>query len=211
MEIELNAAEAASYLRRPSTSLAAFRGLLGADAARSRALGRMERPAFGYAAFEVTAGLERAFALIRTTLVCFDLVAVDDEARWTLAGRDPDLRLTLLTADVSTSDHTLFLHALRLGEYPKTCRVDSGVDLAGLRIGADVLLFHNEPRMNRSALSFAVEDGPPELRAFVAGVAPGAWQLWRDGWLEATLHVQPREGGLSFETRPGRFFLRRLG
>ncbi len=217
MEIQLGAAAAANFLRRPGTSLAAFRSLFGAEGAQASALGHLERPGLGYAAFDVTVtsagakSVQRTAAFVENTLALFDLVVAEGPHRWTLAGSDADLRIESLTPDSSLkARETVFLHTVRNGQPAGVCAVDGGVDLAGLRLGGTVVLFHNEPRMNRSALAFAVEDGPPELQVVIAGVAPGDWQLWRNGWLEESLYARPREGGLCFATRPGRFFLRRL-
>jgi Heparinase II C-terminal domain len=87
-------------------------------------------------------------------------------------------------------------------------RIES-LDVLGLAVRAWVVLFGTESRSNRSALSFDVSgDGPRQC--LVTGLAPGEWDLWRNGWLEAAHTVRPREGAVSFETRPGSYFLRRF-
>ena len=215
MEIQLGAEEAAAFLRRPSTSLAAFRGLLGADSGPARALGHLERPGVAYAAFDLAPAhadakaVQRDVALAGETLAIVDLVVAAGEHHWNIRGSGDGLYVASLTPDLAAGE-AIFVHAFSLGQRPEIAAVDAGVDLAGLRTGRTVILFHNEPRMNRSAVAFAVEDEVPELTMLVAGLAPGSWQLWRNGWLEASPAVHPREGAICITSRPGRFFLRHL-
>ena len=216
MEIQLSAAELASFLRRPTTSVVGFRAIFGPDSTQARALGHLEQPGIAYATFDMTPFyrdakvVQRSFALVDTTLTTFDLVIGDGSNRWTLDGTEADLHLSSLMPDSSSRGDTVFLHAVRLGNSPEVQPVDAGVDLGGLRIGGTVVLFHNEPRMNRSALSFSVEDGPDSLTILIAGVAPGTWQVWRNGWLEESVVARPQAGAVCLAARPGRFFLRRL-
>jgi hypothetical protein len=203
MEIRLEARAVAEFLRRRPASLSGFRSLLGAQAAQARALGYLESPAVSFAMFD-TGAVQRGFAFTGGTLATVDL-ATSGECTWSLDGVEAGLRVEPVEMRAG-----IFVHAARLEGAPDIHEVEAGVDLAGFRTGPHVILFHNEPRMNRSAVSFAAEEGPSPLTVLVAGLAPGDWQLWRNGWLEASLGVRPSEGALCFDTRPGRFFLRHL-
>ena len=87
----------------------------------------------------------------------------------------------------------------------------TSLDLAGVRVGNTVVLFHTEKQMARSALSFDTGSGEGRLRFLVTGLAPGMWEIWRNGWLvEPEIVVRAGEGVLSFEERPGSYFIRRL-
>lgn len=216
MTITFDAHRAAGFLAGSATSVVAFRGLLGAGADLARPLGHHQSAGFSYAAFDVTGAYEaaktvqRSFARSGAILIGFDLIVAVGEHHWTLEGTHPNLYLASLLPDNAARAETPFLHAASLATPPEPLPVDSGVDLAGARFGPVAVFFHNEPRMNRSALAFAVEDGPAALDVFVIGVAPGSWQLWRNGWLDESLTVKPEQGLAAFKTRPGRFFLRRL-
>jgi hypothetical protein len=85
--------------------------------------------------------------------------------------------------------------------------IDS-LDLEGLIVGPWVVLFHTEPVLARSVLSF---DSEKEGTKFLlTGLAAGSWEVWRNGWNMDTFEVKPREGVLYFEGRPGSYFLRPL-
>lgn len=85
----------------------------------------------------------------------------------------------------------------------------SSAELAGVRLAGRVVMFHVEPSSARSAVSFAAE-GAPALKCLVGGLAPGMWEIWRNGWLEEPMAgVAPRSGALYFESRAGSYFLRR--
>ncbi len=85
------------------------------------------------------------------------------------------------------------------------------LDLEGLEIpGGWVVLFNTESRMAGSVLSFDTGKGSGTRRFVVTGLAPGSWDIWRDGWLiDIGVQVEPSEGVLYFEGRPGSYFLRR--
>ena len=84
------------------------------------------------------------------------------------------------------------------------------IDFIGVVTGGWVVLFHNEPRALRSAASFeAANEG--RLKFMICGLAPGGWEIWRNGWLEDTKSgVDERSGVLYFEGRGGSYFIRRL-
>ena len=86
----------------------------------------------------------------------------------------------------------------------------ASIDVAGARIGSWVVMFHNEPSSAASAVGFYVETAAAR-RYLVTGLAPGNWQIWRNGWLvDPGIFVRPRQGVLYFEGRSGSYFLRRL-
>jgi hypothetical protein len=86
----------------------------------------------------------------------------------------------------------------------------ASVDLRGVRIANWVVLFHSETYSARSPLSFDVEGTEP-LRFLITGLAPGTWEIWRNGWLEDPSGAVGRtSGALYFEGRPGSYFLRRV-
>ena len=92
----------------------------------------------------------------------------------------------------------------------KSTRISS-LDLVGVRTGSTVVLFHTEKQMARSALSFDTGSGEGRLRFIVTGLAPGMWEIWRNGWVvEPEVVVRAGEGVLFFEERPGSYFIRRL-
>lgn len=110
----------------------------------------------------------------------------------------------------SRAAEPVFVHVLRTTPGPEASPL-SGFELAGARMGEWVVLFHTESRTARSPLSFEALGGE-RVRVLLTGLAPGAWELWRNGWLEDPDGVvRPQAAALYFEARPGDFFLRRLG
>lgn len=87
----------------------------------------------------------------------------------------------------------------------------SSLDLEGAQVGEWLVLFHTEPGLARSVLSFETRGGGDRVRVILGGLAPGMWEIWRNGWVVDTgVPVRAREGVLYFEERPGSYFLRRL-
>src|SRR5262249_35793059 len=87
-------------------------------------------------------------------------------------------------------------------------KIDSD-DLAGVRLGEQVVAFHTETRMAQSAVSFDVE-GRGELKFLITGLAPRPWGIWRAGMLgNGDSVVAPEAGVLRFVGKPGSYFLRR--
>jgi len=86
----------------------------------------------------------------------------------------------------------------------------SSLDLEGALVasGGWVVLFHTEPVLARSVLSFEVKGTFDSLRFVVTGLAAGDWEVWRNGWSAGPVEVKAREGVLYFEGRPGSYFLR---
>jgi hypothetical protein len=91
-------------------------------------------------------------------------------------------------------------------------RALSSLDLEGRIVGSTAVLFGTEDRLTSSALSFDTGAHTAEtLRFIVTAVAPGVWEIWRNGWLVDTgVPVRAGEAVLAFEGRPGSYFLRRL-
>jgi hypothetical protein len=106
---------------------------------------------------------------------------------------------------------SLFLVAMRFSPRLENSpvRFINSVDLAGARIGEWVVFFHNETHSAREPQFFFVEGGA-SVRCLVTGLAPGAWELWHNGFVkEPSLEVTPRAGSLYFEGDAGDYFLRR--
>ncbi len=113
-------------------------------------------------------------------------------------------------SQTSASPESLFLCAMQFGQTSAE-RVEfvGSVDLAGVRAGEWVILFHNEVRSAREPQFFFVErEGP--VKCLVGGLAPGAWELWHNGFVkDPSLEVSPRAGALYFEGLAGNYFFRR--
>lgn len=83
------------------------------------------------------------------------------------------------------------------------------LNLAGVRLGDRVTLFHAGLHMTPGPVFFDTEGGE-RLRCLVTGLAPGSWDVWWNGWLEMPgLWVAPQEGVLYFEGPSGGYYLRR--
>jgi len=115
---------------------------------------------------------------------------------------------TLITCEVGqTSEPRLRIKQLQAAAPPKNSV--SSADFAGVRLAGWVVLFHADVRSARSAVSFVLE-GDDKLKFLVTGLAPGTWEIWRNGWLEnQQAFVAPRAGALYFEGLAGSYFLRR--
>ncbi len=162
-----------------------LRSRLGEEAASARLLGFDTGPGYAFLAADITAGRPQT---ARRSLVVLNgaLVTFD---------------LLVATGAVPRRRLDAALPAEEI----------SSIDFAGVRLASWVVLFHTESASARSAVSFEVKgDGP--LKFLVTGLAPGAWDIWRNGWLEDTsAFVSPQAGALYFEGRPGSYFLRRMG
>jgi hypothetical protein len=98
------------------------------------------------------------------------------------------------------------------GALPQGGERISGVDMEGVITGHWAVLFHTDSTLARSAVSFdSSECKARPTRYLATGLAPGDWQVWRNGWLEdVDGFVKPGECVLYFELAAGSFFLRRL-
>lgn len=82
------------------------------------------------------------------------------------------------------------------------------IDFSGAVIGEWTVLFHNEKQALRSAASFEVA-AAGKLKFLIGGLAPGGWEIWRNGWLEDSMNgVDARSGVLYFEGEGGTYFIR---
>lgn len=83
------------------------------------------------------------------------------------------------------------------------------VDLIGAAAGDWTVWFHRDKASAQSAVSFIIPKGP-ETRFLVTGLAPGAWDVWHDGWREEfPLRVAPEAGAAFWKGLRGSYFLRR--
>jgi hypothetical protein len=107
------------------------------------------------------------------------------------------------------SPESLFLCVMQFAETASHVEFVGSVDLAGVRIGHWVVLSHNEVHSAREPQFFFVERSGP-VKCLVTGLAPGAWELWHNGFVtEPSLEVNPRAGALYFEGDAGNYFFRR--
>ena len=178
-----------SPVREPDFSarwweIAALRPLLGSDAAQVRALGHYygpdaAKPDFAFLAADVK-GTTRSVVVLRSReVISYEASA---ETRHPMPG-------------------------VRGGTAPKVQSIES-MDLAGVRVGDWAVLFNLEPRATRGAVWFDIPV-MDKLRILVTGLAPGQWDLWRNGWLiEQGAIVRPTAGALYFEGAGGTWFLR---
>ena len=172
-----------------------------AVAAGAKVLAHREDDGFSFAAF-ADGSAQRSVVLLRQgeqIAVTYDIAR--EASMWSLAGGASEY------ARVIDGAESAFLNVI--GPGARTARDVSNIDLAGVRVRGWAILFHTELRSARSAVSFAV-DGDSPIRILVTGLAPGAWEVWRNGWLEEPeADVRPEEGSLYREARAGSYFLRR--
>jgi hypothetical protein len=72
-----------------------------------------------------------------------------------------------------------------------------------------VVLFHNEANSAAGAVFFKLE-ADRSYKILVTGLAPGRWEIWRDGWREEhTALVHPSAGATQLDGPKGTYFLRR--
>jgi hypothetical protein len=185
-------------LRLRESGLETLRALAGPAA---RPLGHARGD--DYAFLAVSAGaypVTRSFVFLPgfRALVTFDAAAADVSLKWVLEGADQ--RETVSTESAA-------LHVIQMAKPQPVGKVESD-DLAGVRLGEWVVLFHTEMQMAQSAVSFDVA-GPTALRFLLTGLAPGAWEIWRAGMLENDeVLVAPDAGALYLTGKPGSYFLR---
>lgn len=190
-------------------TLAQLRSMIG----EGRPLGYHTGEDFAFLALDATDSFKphaqdakRALLVLDTkTIVSFDLItAPSAPSRWARSGAGYSRIFESSSLDtrtyISVTEATPVENIGAIGN----------IDMSGVRVRDWAVLFYTEPRMLRSAVSFEA-DGRGPLRFFVAGLAPGSWDVWRDGWLEESTGVKPQEGSLRFNGRPGSYFLRRFG
>src|SRR5262245_59239985 len=183
MTITVRMADVAT-LRLGTTGLERLRALAGPKA---RPLGHDRTAEFAFLAVEA-AGAVRQFVFLpsRKALVEYDIAESAERIAWKLEGAG------------SVLSPLRDLHLIQTGDRQQPGKIDSD-DLAGLRLGEWAILFYTEPRMARSAVSFDVE-GPAKMKFLIAGLAPGAWEIWHAGMrAQDDGAVAPQSGVLHFE------------
>lgn len=208
---------------RPDWSTAAsLRRILSAESATLLGHDAASDGAYAFAAFDVPAtaaeDVKRSVVILPPrTIITFDHV-LRGAATWKVAGTAVGHR-TLLPHEAvmervddgisvrarSPREDVAFLNVIGARA------VDvSSLDLAGAMCDDFAVFFHSDSRSATSAVSFVVETSGM-LRYLITGLAPGAWQVWRDGWLLDPVRSVRRESGtLYFSDRAGSYFLRRL-
>lgn len=215
---------------QPWWPLSALRTLLGAQSAAAKPLGYYagpdpKRPAIAFAAFDVTRAydqktildVKRSFALLGSVLITFDYVvcAEPSESRWVLEGPElPGKDVSRVQAPLKAAVDTQHLNVLQspTTEHPHS-RVEeiSTIDLAGVRIGDWIVLFNADNHSAASGVYFTIE-GDRVVKCLLTGLAPGRWEIWRNGWREDSgPDVAKEAGALYMEGKPGSYFVRRLG
>ena len=176
-------------------SLESLRSLLGGT---GKPLGYLQGRGFTFLAVD-DSGFKRSLAVMPEVgaIVTFDFA--EPTPSWTL---EPGTKLR----------HTPLqplVNVLQWKEAP--VENTSNIDMAGARVGNWVVAFHADARSARSPVSFDVEGAQAALNFLVTGLAPGIWEIWRNGWLvDPDAPVSPQAGALYFEGRPGSYFFRRL-
>jgi Heparinase II C-terminal domain len=220
-----------SALRLRSTGLETLRPLVGSG---PTPLGHERTSDYAFLAVDASRSypgalreVVRSFVFLQNeaTLVNCDIAGNEPPAAvdWTLEGAEAGQLSViqprhakaarrgaeLVVSCTGPSADKLFLNVIHTAAAPETGEIDSS-DLAGLRIADRVILFNTETRMANSAVSFDVA-GPPALKFLITGLAPGAWEVWRGGYLEIPdTTVEKESGTLDFESKPGSYFLRHL-
>lgn len=190
------------------------------------------KPEFAFLAVDATEAysslmkdVKRSVVFLKPgTLVSFDFVVVRDPSqavRWQLLGlEDAQVRGSRLVhtpvapggrdAVIAGRAEGLFLNVIEFGDAVPVEDLSS-VNLAGVRVREWAVLFHADARSASSPVFFDARGGKG-LKCLITGLAPGAWEVWRNGWLEDPgASVSPRAGALYFEGAPGDYFFRRIG
>lgn len=212
--VPLEAREVEALLESPSWhERKALAALFGHDAERAAALEYscgpdLRRPEFALLA--ETGTRRRVFVMLKppgspAALVIFDLAPAPRQ------GAPLNLKRFRVKTDILKSEG-LFLGVIQFSgneTAPAAVEFTGSVDLDGARIGNWIVLFHNELDSAREPQFFFVDrEGP--VKCLIAGLAPGLWELWHNGFVkEPSLEVSPRAGSLYFEGAAGSYFFRR--
>jgi hypothetical protein len=176
--------------RADACTLAALRTLMPQQA---NLLGHVESKELGFLAARFDPG-QRSVVYLKgpRTLLIFDFGKVEI----------PEVE----SVDVVTLSPQLTALTPAGGARPKLWEE---VDLLGAEMGDTLVWFHRNRNSIASAVSFLLPKGP-EAQLLVTGLAPGAWDIWHDGWLdEGPLRVQPEAGAALWTSARGSYFLRR--
>jgi hypothetical protein len=236
VKISLRIKDVAELFRSRWWELKSLRSLLAADAGIGKALGydigpNPGRPEYAFLATDVRSVKRLFVCLDLGALVAFDLVA-SPEAHLVIQGvrQVPGLpsppKITTVfpsrddlsvvtnedTLDLrwrKTSGDSLFLNVIGPADDERPVPIAS-IDMAGVRIRDRAVVFYTESTSARSAVSFDVP-GSGNVKHLVAGLAPGSWEIWRNGWLEDPQgFVEPQAGALYFEAPAGNYYFRKL-
>jgi hypothetical protein len=209
-----------------SLTIGLLRGLLDPEGA-GRVLAYYNQPGVTFMAVNLTANhpptrtVQRSIVALNglgadAMVLSYDIVMPTDQTNlvsWSIRGSlgSFGIRRLLPASETQPAGETAFLHAIGLKEKIAAVNDVSSLDLAGVVAGGQAILFHTEPRSAQSGVSFLVE-GDSKLNILVTGLAPGSWEIWRNGWLEeAPGIVTPEAGAMYFDGRAGSYFLRRRG
>ncbi len=211
-------------------SVSRLKRLLGEALAIGYAAGPvLEEPRFAFLAMDGTPAYGGQARAVRRSVVVlkeegqspigvsFDLVSFGEKpcvARWEMKGR-PEGHVSVRTLSPAATKiaggvgarDAAFLNVISLGPSTPAAYID-GVDVAGAEVTGWVVLFHTEPQVAQSALSFRVR-GSEHRKFLLTGLAPGMWEIWHNGWLVEP-QVVKRSFVLYFEGSAGDYFLRRL-
>lgn len=128
-----------------------------------------------------------------------------------------DSKWRIQLSPTAESSEDLFLNAMLVtntgvGDLPTVERIDQGSRVGALirhKDGARVALFDRTAAATDSTVAFTLE-GDGTFKIFVADLAPGIWQVRRDGAVvEQGLPVQKDAGSLFFEGTAGSYQLLR--
>jgi heparinase II-like protein len=180
-----------------------------------------KEPRYVFYAADVTASYQgevkvarRFFVILPgVALLDFDVVVspgTTQAVRWALEGADARVaHKAILHPGGDAGEDRLFLNALLAA--PAEVAPIASLDLAGARIAQKAVLFYREAGMARSSVYFDLES-KGQVSVLVAGLEPGYWEVWWNGYLEETGgEVKPQAGTLCFSGEAGSFFLRRRG
>jgi hypothetical protein len=176
-------------------------------------------PAYAFLAADVTEGYAGALRIVRRffvvlrgqAVISFDLASSPDLAArvlWTLDGTGLTHRQLLPSKKSYMGEDRRFLNVLQTAPGEIEPIVES-VDLAGVRIGEHVVLFHTDTSMAQSSVYFDLT-GKGKLQFLIVGLMPGFWEVWRDGYLEEDTGgmVKPEAGTLRFPGPAGNYYVR---
>jgi len=125
---------------------------------------------------------------------------------------DPEMggwRVEISPVRPSASD--LFLNVLQIMDHSQQPLAVEKIECApmvGVRLADRLVLFNTGGERTAQPVSFTAR-GPATIRFLITDLAPGAWQVWRDGKLEpSNRSVTADAGTLYFEGPPGDYSLR---
>ncbi len=132
---------------------------------------------------------------------------------WIIPGTNAGPWQWTYTAPEDLDAHVLMSDPYLITLQPKGHRAPElirEIDLIGVSISGWYIWFHRDVVSAQSAVSFLLEAGD-DAQFLLTGLAPGAWEMWQDGWLqESPLRVPPEAGAAYWKGKRGSYFLRRL-